>query len=357
MAIVINTHIHEDKKDKITRDEFLERVSCVQAIRTNQYMNEEGLTLYIHSLHTFRLYQYIKNAIDKSDFSGLDNYYGKKHFGIEISDKLLSWFKNNELDTIIRQVVCWLAALYWLKPDNRGIFEDQLYLPILEEVLKVFSIYFEKETDPWQGRWEEAKKRTKGMYHSACVQYYGSPPPEIMTVPQPLIVGGNIEEQWWVHAEFDIRIDRFYFRYDDWERIVNNQENDDLLRVESSKDAWSKWKHQFSTFNDNKRNIYSLFNKEATKGYVYVIKQGEENLYKIGYTKNADIKKRLSQLQTGNPYSLEIVGYFQCAGQATEKALHSLFSVHCKAGEWYNLRPQDVKNILDQNWRISENIF
>jgi Meiotically up-regulated gene 113 len=355
VAIIINPHIHEDFKE--TREKFLERVECVKAIRTNRDSKDEGLTLYIHSLPTFNLYRYIKNAIDKGDFSGLDSYYDRKHFGIEISDKLYSWFKNNELDTIMRQVICWLSALYWLEPNKREIMDRQLYLYIAEEVRKVYSTYFEKEINSSNIKWEKAQEHTKRLYHSVCLDYYGSLPPAITDIYEPFGLQENVKKLWWFHDEFDIRLDRFYFRHDDWERIVIRQENDDLLRVESSKDIWSKWKHQFSTFNENKSNVYSLFSKEVAKGYVYIIKQTEEYLYKIGYTKSSDITKRLSQLQTGNPYHLEIIGSFQCAGQATEKALHSLFSQKRKTGEWYGLNPEDVKNILDQNWRTSENIF
>lgn len=285
MTIIINPYLHKDFKE--TRDKFLERVSCVEAIRTNKNTLEEGLTLYIHSLSTFNLYQYIKNAIDKGDFSGFDNYYEHKHFGIEISNKLFSWFKNNELDTIIRQVICWLSALYWLESGKREIMDRQLYFPIIEEVRKVYSIYFEKEIYYSDIECEEAQEYVKRLYQSVCLDYYGSLPVEIMEIPKPFDFQNNIKKSWWFHDEFDIRLNRFYFRYDDWERIVVRQENDSLIRAESSQDVWLKWKHQFSTFNQNKSNIYSLFSKEVAKGYVYLIKQTEHNLYKIGYTKNS----------------------------------------------------------------------
>ena len=350
VAIIINPHLHEDINEK--RDKFLERVSNVKAIRTNRGRDEEGLTLYIYSLPTFNLYRYIKNAIDKGDFSGLDSYYNAKHFGIEISDKLFTWFKNNELDTIIRQVICWLSALYWLEPNKREIMDRQLYLPIAEEVRRVYSTYFEEKPDVLILELEE-------VYHDVCLDYYGSAPPEVVEISYSFGLGEDIdiEKLWWFHNKFDIRLNRFYFHYEDWEKIVVRQENDELLRVESSEDMWSKWKHQFSSFDEKKSNVYSLFSKGVAKGYVYVIRQTEENLYKIGYTKNSDIAKRLSQLQTANPYRLEVVGSFQCTGQATEKTLHSLFSEQCKRGEWFSLSLQDVQNILDQNWRIAENIF
>jgi T5orf172 domain len=357
VAIIVNPHLHENIEK--TRNKFLERVSCVKAIRTNRGMHEEGLTLYIHSLSTFNLYRYIKNAIDKGDFSGLDSYYEKKHFGIEISDKLFSWFKNNELDTIERQVICWLSLLFWLDPSKREVMDDQLYTPIAEEVRKVYSTHFEGKTISDDLVPKEHYNEQERFYHRVCLDYYGSLPPEILNPPHYAVfdLQKDIRKMWWFHDEFDIRLERFYFCYDDWQRIVIDRKEDDLIRAESSEDIWSKWKHQFSSFDENKSNVYSLFSKEVAKGYVYVIKQMEENLYKIGYTKNSDITKRLSQLQTANPYRLEIVGSFQCTGQATEKALHVLFSEQCKRGEWYSLSSKDVQNILDQDWRISKNIF
>jgi len=251
--------------------------------------------------------------------------------------------------------------------------EDQLYLPVLEEVRYIFSTYFEEVSweDEQEVSWEDEQKktqdRTKETYHSACVDYYGSLPPEIMNDPKPLSEKNTtIRKSWWVDDQrnyhsypkfyFNIKVNRFYFTYSDWEHIVIKQEKDSLLRVESSEDLWVKWKHQFATFDETKSNIYSIFNNEVTKGKVYLIKQGEEDLYKIGYTKG-DENKRVSQLQTGNPQKLEIVGSFQCTGQKTEKTLHSLFSKQCKMLEWYSLSQQDLKNILDPSWRVSNNIF
>ena len=396
MATIINLRVHENIG--ITRKEFLERVSTVEAIQANaESNNEEGLTIYIHSLKTFTLYRHIKEAVDKSDFSGLDDYYSQnKHFGIEISDKLFSWFKNNSVDTILRQVICWLSVRYWLEPNKREVMHEQLYSPVLEEVRKVYSTFFENENKYAPSDFEkynlsyfdsfreylygqriddltyeqvqeykeykeaqEFKKYRDEIYHLACLEYYSSLPPEILEIPS---YSSQVEtkKDWGFHAEFDIRIKRFYFPNDFWEDLVVKQENayfGDYCYGASSKDFWLKWKHQFSNFNSNKNNVYSLFNQEVSKGYVYVIKQEDQHLYKIGYTQNRDISQRRSQLQTGNPDDLKVVGSFQCVGSVTEKALHSLFSEYRKTGEWFRLSPQDVKNILDPNWRISANIF
>jgi len=83
-------------------NKFLEQVSCVKAIRNTA----TELTLYIVSLQEFREYEYVKRVVDKGDFSGLDSDYNRKHFGIEISDKLFSWFKTTSwIRSVARYVV------------------------------------------------------------------------------------------------------------------------------------------------------------------------------------------------------------------------------------------------------------
>ncbi|MDG1949876.1 MAG: GIY-YIG nuclease family protein, partial [bacterium] len=46
------------------------------------------------------------------------------------------------------------------------------------------------------------------------------------------------------------------------------------------------------------------------KGYVYLIRQGQSDLYKIGHTTKKPIN-RLKELQTGNPETLVLIDHFQ----------------------------------------------
>lgn len=46
------------------------------------------------------------------------------------------------------------------------------------------------------------------------------------------------------------------------------------------------------------------------KGYVYLIRQGQSDLYKIGHTTKKP-ENRLKELQTGNPEDLVLINYFQ----------------------------------------------
>lgn len=70
---------------------------------------------------------------------------------------------------------------------------------------------------------------------------------------------------------------------------------------------------------------------------------------KIGYSKN--VKRRISQLQTGNPDRLALMGEIRTADKAEDRkiegALHALNARHrLETGEWFHLAPQDIIDAL-----------
>lgn len=69
---------------------------------------------------------------------------------------------------------------------------------------------------------------------------------------------------------------------------------------------------------------------------------------KVGFSR--DIKRRVMQLQTGNSYSLAIMGSINTYGEqedrVIEKSLHKLHREKCVRGEWFELHPEDVINAL-----------
>ena len=88
------------------------------------------------------------------------------------------------------------------------------------------------------------------------------------------------------------------------------------------------------------------------KGYVYFIKQSNElNKFKIGKTDN--IKRRLRQLQCGNPNKLYCYSSIYCNNyDKLEKDLHSYFnnlrlnnSTNC---EWFNVNQKDIDDVINK---------
>ena len=86
---------------------------------------------------------------------------------------------------------------------------------------------------------------------------------------------------------------------------------------------------------------------------IYLIKANEINLYKIGISKNAD--SRVKQLQTGCPYLLELVHYYEpkMFANKVEKIMHRSMSIYKKnenltslMGEWFDLDLKEINNFV-----------
>lgn len=68
-------------------------------------------------------------------------------------------------------------------------------------------------------------------------------------------------------------------------------------------------------------------------GFVYLMQQGVDGPYKIGFTQNNPVR-RIKQLQTGNPEKIRLVSQF-AASVAVEAYLHGKFSDLRLQGEWF----------------------
>lgn len=82
----------------------------------------------------------------------------------------------------------------------------------------------------------------------------------------------------------------------------------------------------------------------ARQGYVYLLKCGPR--YKIGITK--DIQRRINELTKQQPFPLELV---HCAVgaeyAAKERELHEQYDAVREHGEWFDLTPDQVAEIIE----------
>jgi hypothetical protein len=84
----------------------------------------------------------------------------------------------------------------------------------------------------------------------------------------------------------------------------------------------------------------------STPGYVYVVRQGSTDNYKIGYA--ADLKTRLSQLQTASADPLTVHLRLLCDNpDVMETRLHKAFHKKLIRGEWFKLSAKDLDLIRD----------
>lgn len=84
-------------------------------------------------------------------------------------------------------------------------------------------------------------------------------------------------------------------------------------------------------------------------GYIYLLEcTNEDNtFYKIGFTKNSDIKKRISSLQTGSKDTIrELYKFESLHGRKIETTLHNLYKHKNIKNEWFSLDIKDVANFL-----------
>ena len=70
---------------------------------------------------------------------------------------------------------------------------------------------------------------------------------------------------------------------------------------------------------------------------------------KIGRTNN--IKKRIRQLQVGNPLKIRLIGIINCSckkiSAKLERELHNKLSYKNKSGEWFFLENKDYSKLLE----------
>lgn len=96
-----------------------------------------------------------------------------------------------------------------------------------------------------------------------------------------------------------------------------------------------------------------------TNGFIYLFESVSEyeTQYKIGYTRNkSTLKKRVKQLQTGNPNKIHIVKYFETShGRKVETTLHHIYSMKRLEGEWFELDNYDVDSFIESCEKIEEN--
>ncbi len=84
-----------------------------------------------------------------------------------------------------------------------------------------------------------------------------------------------------------------------------------------------------------------VIEKSAKFGGVYIVEVRNSGLFKIGVTK--DINKRLSQLQTSNPYEFYLIDFFKTdKNRELEKFLHNKFRNKRYKREWFKLNQEEL---------------
>lgn len=82
-------------------------------------------------------------------------------------------------------------------------------------------------------------------------------------------------------------------------------------------------------------------------GYVYLLGDSSQNLYKIGMT-TKPIEERLKELQTGNATELHLCAYHKTDyPRRVESMLHNRFKNKNILNEWFELDFKDISSFND----------
>lgn len=143
--------------------------------------------------------------------------------------------------------------------------------------------------------------------------------------------------------------------FEDYLHLINN---DSLESAESKSEFWEIWKDIYENYEISNSHFYNKLSVENEIGTIYLIQEEDKVSTKIGWTKG-NVQKRLLALQTGNSQNLIIVGYFNTSNIKTEKILHQIYENKrvIDRNEWFNLTENDINNILNEEWRVENNIY
>jgi len=384
-----------------TTKQFLDRIKNVTALR----VRSEKYNFYLTNVDDLNFIKDLFNTINSGNLN-FREYSNNKVFVIQITNDIYQWFKNNEYEVIKKQIVNWIAAYYLSHKDLRKLIMVTIYPPIFKEVKNVINnfyprdfdeIYDDEENDYFEkislNDYVKLKKSMVDQYKESSLKYINCLPPKFLKNSFELVTQSEIEYNPY-KLKFDslgvlhspgIDAKTYYFTETDWIRIVEKNfdkleksydfelkvgainenevleliksgEKDDLVRTNSERDAWDKFKYMFI---NSQNRIKRWITHKITPGFIYIIKQESTNKYKIGFTENNDIKKRIKSLQTGNPFLLIEVGKFRASSKKTEKTVHDILKnrrININ-NEWLELSKEEVENLLNEDWRVSNSIF
>jgi len=290
-------------------------------------------------------------AVRSGDFAYVGSRRDYKYFGLFLPRPQYAWLANNDLGVLQRQVVGVLAGMYAHDPEADKFMSEQLYGAIYEEVKSVASKYFSDSERSKLDRDDFAD-----YYAEQFKAYTGGAPPTFLQYPSREI-DDLVARTWGCDTEFYLGYGEFYMFDTDWKTVVEKGKDDALVRSESETGLWQRWKQTFELADSGGSHVFEIFATPSSKGCIYIIQQGDSDFYKVGWTAETEPSRRVAALQIASPEHLSIVGSFSASSRQTEATLHRLLSQFRHRGEWFRLTGEKVTQLLDEQWRVEQQIF
>lgn len=363
-----------NSRANLKKEIFLKRIQNVKALRSNTHVHP----FFIHENQDYSIIDDLYNAINNKNFE-FGSYPDSRVVIIEINKDLFEWFFNTDLNVIKKQIYNWMTAVMIVNDRSFNEIHELVYPYIINEIEYIFKNYYSEFienvgefTAMDDSEISDKYNRFKDKYAQVCKDYIGSLPVSFLSNP----FKANF-----FYPYFNITTG--FFRIDDWIGIIeknfpkfvdldsNSMSNDTsklreifdsykydtLERAEKNYEYFEIWKQNFIKHTGAEPHTHIPIHEIVKKGFIYLVNQENTEFYKIGWTENGDVEKRLNQLQTGNPYKIVLVDYFVASSIKTEKVLHNHFDSQRITGEWFKLTNDDVKNLLNENWRINNHIY
>ncbi len=375
---IANCHINEVASQ--SRKVFLQRLEHIRHVRTEML---RAFSLFPTTEADWAAIERFFVVVEKGDFGEAEFPSSEirpnaKVFGVYIPSQLYGWFENTSLPTIKKQITLYSATVYYFfMGDDRP---KNLFPPLNNEIKRLIETYYESN-----------ESELRDAYEAAARDYCHSLVHPLLSIDS---FCDRVQKASGNGRHDNILIRTAYFDADDWNHhvlhkttkyilwkyiddaecpkpkedefnvIVNIPEHyieklceEESKRSEPDNETWSRWQLTFRRYPVTKSHIFSLFNEDGSEGYVYIAKGDISNHYKIGFTANSDIDKRISAHQTSSAERIDRIGSFPVSSIKTEKTIHKKFSHRKVRGEWFALSDEEVQELLSPEWRRKNNIF
>lgn len=284
-TVIIDPFLH--KRAGISRDEFLDRLEYVKAIRTRK----NQLSFYFDSPNKWENIEHFHYIIKTGDFSK-QKLSRQIPFALEIPISLFRWMKETPVQIIQKQILFWLSGYYVFNTFKEYVSKE-LKEPIWREVKEIVNKYYPQDyqrkfiiddniDDP--DIYKKIHEENIKYYWNSGKAFIGKDLPEIFVDPSRNPVIQDIDNKWGLTNELQFEYSISYFTQIDWTTIVARNpkelgkrdskeikkimefgEKDNLLRIESNQEMFEKWKYTYKMYDIRKSNIYSIYSDAEKK--------------------------------------------------------------------------------------------
>lgn len=303
--------------------EFFKRIKHLEQMRTT--ISDESFSYFITSEYELNRLKQLHAGIKtgKIDFLDANGKKSQYIFALNINKRIINWLYNSTSKDLEKQLIAWMAVLYFLDPDHRDLLDNQFHRKLLNKAKKLIQDRFSKYfivTLSKNGIFQPKRnyylssEEIRLKYLELCTDYYGHLPS--YPLDNPCGFAYRTDEFGVIGPRINFEYSFMYER--DWNTIVLEGIPDKLNRAESQPTLIKDWKEVITKHEIHAHHVYDHYNEVPIKeymaqkeGFVYLLSNDfyRESLYKIGYT-TRNVEDRVNELYTTGvptPFNVEFI--------------------------------------------------